>query len=255
MFPRLAVAVAATLATLTFASSAFAITASPGSQTLQYGKPKATITIGDVAGGAEVLIRLVRANGVVVQDWLTGPGTFSWGGKRIGTDTVLVCPDSGHDGVCDGPSASATVTWTQYPAIATYKNATSNMARAIFSNGVDMQFTMNAVCDPGGAFDPRQVFLTMHWTDAGGSHRFSADYASTESCTANAFGGYNLDLYGWGRDKDGTEYPFKIIISTTSDPAHPANLRFGIGNAPGGLDWDFLDGVLQAGVLNRLPGA
>src|SRR5690242_5048349 len=97
MFPRAAVFGASILATLAFASSAFAITATPPSQTFQYGSQNATVAVGGVGGATEVLRHLVRANGVIVDSWQTGPGNYTWGGKALGTDTVTVCPDAAHD--------------------------------------------------------------------------------------------------------------------------------------------------------------
>jgi hypothetical protein len=247
------IALATAVASLLLAAPAFAITATPASQSHVYGSQKASVTIGDVGAADNVLLRLVRANGVVAQSYRTGPGSYEWGGKRFGTDTLTACVDNDANQVCDAPGVQATATWTQYPAIATYKNATSDMVRARFSNGIEMQFTMNAVCNPGGPFHPRQTFLTMNWTDAGGPHRFVADYTSTASCTVNGSGGLNQDIYGWGRDQFGDEYPFKIIISTNAS-GEPLNLRFGVGNAPPSLDWDFLDGELLKGKLRILPG-
>jgi hypothetical protein len=253
MSPRVALVVVPILAALTFASSALAITANPGSQTFVYGATKATVSYGAVGADTIVLRRLVRANGIVVNSWQTGPGSYQWGGKRLGTDTLTVCPDDNQDLICDSFGATATVTWTQFPAIASHKNETSNVARATFANGADVQFQTNTVCNPSGAASPRQLFFFMDWTDAGGPHRFVGDYISTAACTINAQGGYDQTVFGWGRI-GATPYPFKIILRTTSDPAHPAEVRFGIGNAPSGLDWDFLTGTLTKGVLDFTPG-
>jgi hypothetical protein len=212
-----------------------------------------------VGAGQNVLLHLERANGVEVNQWRIGPGEFEWGGKRFGTDTLTVCVDQAQDGTCDAPGVESTATWTQYPAIVSYKNATSDMARALFSNGVMLQFTMNAVCNPGGAFFSRQTFLTMNWTDAGGPHRFVADYMSAPGseqpmCVVNSDGGLDQTIFGWGRLETGVSHPFKIIIRTKASGA-PLELRFGVGNAPAGLDWDFLNGVMKNGKLMIVPGA
>src|SRR5690242_17087141 len=103
MFPRADIFGASILAALVFASSAFAITATPPSQTFQYGSQNATVAIGGVAPSDVVLVHLVRANGATVNTWQTGPGNYTWGAKAIGTDTVTACPDATLDGVCDSP--------------------------------------------------------------------------------------------------------------------------------------------------------
>jgi len=251
---RLALALAPIAVALALAPSAFAITTTPSTQSHQYGSEKAVVSVGDVSAGTSVLRRLVRANGVVVNTWQTGPGDYTWGGKTFGTDTLTVCVDETQDGTCEGPAVTATATWTQYPAIVSYKNATSNVDRATFSNGVTAQFRMNVVCDPGGPFYPRQGFFFIDWADSAGPHRFVMDYMSSAACTANAFGGYDQTVFGWGRLSTGEAHPFKIILSVgASGP--PLELRFGVGNAPPGLDWDFLDGTLLKGRLLVVPGA
>jgi len=242
LLPAVAVAALAT------ASPAFAIQVNPPTQSHVFDTGPAYVKIKDAPASTKLLLRYALANGTTRTRWQTstarGTADTSWRGKALGDDTLTVCADPDGNGVCDGETATATATWAQFPAIRSFKkNGDPGTAAATFDSGRRVAFDMNVACDPDGAFHELQAFFTMKWTDSGGAHWFRSDYQSSNSCVVRDDGGYDLTEFGWGHLRDGSAYPYKIILSLPN--GSPAVVRFGIGNAPDGLDWDFVDGTLD----------
>ncbi|UGS38866.1 hypothetical protein [Capillimicrobium parvum] len=255
---RLHVLIPATvLATFALAGPALATEVNPPAQTRQFDVAPARVAVTGAPANTNMLVRLIRANGRVASEWRnsgpTGAFNYGWWGKAIGTDTLRVCPDAAMDGTCDSAFVQSMMTWTQYPAIRSYKNSVAGVATARFDGGRQVSFNMNVACVPGGALFQWQAFFLMAWDDGAGHHRFTSDYMSSNSCVLRGDGGYDLTVFGWGRDATDAAYPYKIILTVPN--GSPTTVRLGIGNAPAGLDWDFLNGVLKSNSrLQYLPG-
>lgn len=235
------------LATLALAAPSLAAEVNPTSQIQQFNVAPSRVDVTGMPANTFILFRLTRANGVVASEWKSsgpdGAVRYGWWGKAIGTDTLSACPDAARDGTCDSPAVQSTMTWTQFPAIRSYKNGAPGVITGLFDEGKTVAFNMNVACVPGGAFYQWQAFFLMKWTDAGGTHRFTSDYMSTNTCVQRGDGGHDLTTFGWGRDERGEAFPYKIIISVPVGA--PAVVRFGVGNT---ADGDFLNGRIKGGL-------